>query len=82
MNLTETRPEIVGTADIRDVDSPLVADESTNKVRGIRLEKDLWDELLPAAAANGYDRAGLIRQFVRWYLRRPGAKLPQRPGGD
>ena len=70
----------VGTSDIRDVDSPPVADARENKVRGIRLEQDLWDELLPAAAANGHDRAGVIRQLVRWYLKRPGAKLPRRPG--
>lgn len=24
-------------------------------------------------------RAAVIRQFIRWYMRRPGAKLPERP---
>jgi hypothetical protein len=57
-----------------------MAEDTTNKVRGIRLEQNLWDKLEPAARANGLDRAGIIRQFVRWYLRIPGAKLPQRPG--
>lgn len=25
-------------------------------------------------------RAQLIRQFIHWYMRRPGATLPDRPG--
>ncbi|MGH3266025.1 MAG: hypothetical protein ACRDNS_28990 [Trebonia sp.] len=59
-----------------------VADETNWKItkhRSIRLEDDLWRDLEPAAKAVGYDRSGVIRQFVRWYLRIPGAKLPQRP---
>lgn len=71
------------TLDIQVVDFVDVADESQwkiTKVRSIRLEQDLWDELGPAANTAGYDRSGVIRQFVRWYLRRPGARLPQRPG--
>jgi hypothetical protein len=24
-------------------------------------------------------RAQVIREFIRWYMRRPGAKLPERP---
>lgn len=59
-----------------------MADESTWKKtphRSIRLEDELWTPLEPAAKASGYDRSGVIRQFVRWYLRVPGAKLPQRP---
>lgn len=47
--------------------------------RSIRLEQDLWDDLDVAAKTHGYDRSSLIRQFVRWYLRVPGAQLPPRP---
>lgn len=71
------------TLDVQEVQSPDVADPSTWKVtkhRSIRLEDDLWRDLEPAAKGAGYDRSGVIRQFVRWYLRVPGAKLPQRPG--
>lgn len=25
------------------------------------------------------DRAKALNQFIHWYLRRPGAKLPERP---
>lgn len=24
-------------------------------------------------------RAGVLREFMNWYMRRPGAKLPERP---
>jgi len=24
-------------------------------------------------------RGAVLREFIRWYMRRPGAKLPQRP---
>lgn len=73
------------TVDVQPVGFPTVADETEWKRtphRSIRLEKDLWDRLDGAAKANGYDRSGLIRQFVRWYLREPNARLPQRPGAD
>lgn len=70
------------TRDVQPVRCGGVADDSTWKItkhRSIRLEDGLWQELEPAARSAGFDRSGLIRQFVRWYLRVPGAKLPQRP---
>lgn len=72
------------TTAVHDVRCDLVADDSenTSKPRTIRLEQNLWDALGPAAMANGHDRSGLIRQFVRWYLTEPGAQLPQRPERD
>lgn len=57
-------------------------DWNITKHRSVRLEDDLWLPLKPAAGAMGYDRAGVIRQFVRWYLRVPGAELPTRPGAQ
>jgi hypothetical protein len=38
---------------------------------------DEWDEL--GDAAGKYKRTEVIRQLIRWYLRYPGAKLPERP---
>lgn len=64
---------------LQAVSCPDMAGDSENKPRTIRMEQDLWDKLGPAAMANGHDRSGLIKQFVRWYLRIPGAQLPQRP---
>ena len=27
----------------------------------------------------GTDRAKVVNQFIRWYLHRPGARIPKRP---
>ncbi|MFJ6215053.1 hypothetical protein ACIQGZ_17210 [Streptomyces sp. NPDC092296] len=40
---------------------------------------DEWYDFDTAAKTMGTERATLIREFIAWYLRRPGAKLPQRP---
>lgn len=45
----------------------------------VAIENELWAALKDAAESAGYDRPGVLRQFVRWYLRAPGARLPQRP---
>lgn len=47
---------------------------TTNRV--VRLGEE-WDDLGEAAGVR--KRAEVIRQLVRWYLRYPGAKLPERP---
>lgn len=78
-----THCTVVPTVAIQPVDSVVMADESLWKItksKSLRLEDDLWDELAPAAEQVGNTRTGVIRGFVRWYLRRPGAQLPQRPG--
>ncbi|WP_280333115.1 hypothetical protein [Nocardia wallacei] len=45
----------------------------------MRIEDDDWRDLGMATAGQGLDRAKVINALVRWYLRRPGAKLPPRP---
>lgn len=40
---------------------------------------DQWYEFDAAAKAQGTDRATVVREFIDWYLREPGAKLPDRP---
>ncbi|WP_328393833.1 hypothetical protein OHS70_04385 [Streptomyces sp. NBC_00390] len=40
---------------------------------------DEWYELDAAARSMGTERAALVREFIPWYPRRPGAKLPARP---
>jgi recombinational DNA repair protein (RecF pathway) len=47
--------------------------------RSVRIEDADWDDAEQATAEMGTDRAKVINQFIRWYLHRPGAKLPQRP---
>lgn len=38
-----------------------------------------WEDLEEATKGRGTDRSTVIRDFIRYYLRRPGAKLPKRP---
>lgn len=41
----------------------------------IRIDADLWTAF--GVAAN--DRTAVLREFIRWYVRDPGAKAPRRP---
>jgi hypothetical protein len=45
--------------------------------RPIRVEDSLWDELGEAVGLR--KRSALVRDLIRWWLRIPGAKLPERP---
>jgi hypothetical protein len=55
----------------------LVTSKGTDR-RTIRVEPDLWDEFGEATSGGEDSRSGVIREFMRWYLRKPDAKLPQR----
>jgi hypothetical protein len=50
--------------------------ESFRPHTSLRIEADLWARF---GAVAGRNRAALLREFIRWYLRIPGAKLPARP---
>jgi hypothetical protein len=45
----------------------------------MRIADDVWLPALAAARENGHTMTEVFTQFLRWYLRRPGAKLPERP---
>ncbi len=47
--------------------------------RPIRVDLDLWGRFGEAAGEQGLDRSSVLRDFIRWYVREPGAKLPARP---
>ncbi|MEW2568405.1 hypothetical protein [Streptomyces sp. NPDC047070] len=51
--------------------------------RKFRAPGDEWDPFLGATRAQHPEgrspRGAVLRQFIRWYMRRPGAKLPERP---
>jgi hypothetical protein len=58
-------------------------DTDYDKPRQMRIPDDEW---IPFEAATKKQhpegrspRAAVVRQFIRWYMRRPGAKLPERP---
>lgn len=40
---------------------------------------DTWYDFDAAAKAMGTERATVIRQLIDWYIREPGAELPERP---
>ncbi len=47
--------------------------------RQIRIPDDEWLPFDAATKEAGEPRAVVVRDLIRWYLRRPGAKLPERP---
>lgn len=47
--------------------------------RSVRIGDEDWRDLEATTKELGSDRGTVIKQFIRWYLRRPGAKLPERP---
>lgn len=55
-------------------------DQPKTQHRSVRIDDDDWADLETAAHDDGLDRAKVINSLIRWYLRRPGAKLPTRPG--
>jgi hypothetical protein len=56
-----------------------VPNQPRTQHRSVRIDDDDWDDAERATRRMGTDRAKIINQFLRWYLRRPGAKLPERP---
>jgi hypothetical protein len=42
----------------------------------IRIDPALWDRFAEVAEP---DRSTILREFIAWYVREPGAKLPRRP---
>jgi hypothetical protein len=56
-----------------------VPNQPRTQHRSVRIEDDDWSDADAAAKGAGTDRAKIINQFIRWYLRRPGAELPERP---
>jgi hypothetical protein len=51
--------------------------------RKFRAPDDEWEPFEDATRAQHptgrSPRGRVIREFIRWYMRRPGAKLPERP---
>lgn len=45
--------------------------------RPIRVADELWDEFGQKAGIR--ERARVVREFIAWYCRVPGARLPRRP---
>jgi hypothetical protein len=71
---SSARPGAYARDSLAAVVSKAKETHTTNRV--VRLG-DEWNELGEVAGMR--KRAEIIRQFVRWYLRYPGARLPERP---
>lgn len=61
-----------------------MADEPDDlEPRQFRALKSEWEPFEDAAkvihSTGRGPRARVLREFIRWYMRRPGAKLPERP---
>lgn len=41
----------------------------------IRIDEELWRRFGEEAG----DRTAVIREFIRWYVREPSARMPRRP---
>jgi hypothetical protein len=49
------------------------------QMHSFRLSEPTWNRFGEAVKAAGTTRTDVLRAFVRWYLRYPGAELPERP---
>lgn len=47
--------------------------------RSMRIPDDTWHPAMATARREGTSAGELCREFLDWYLRKPGAKLPKRP---
>jgi hypothetical protein len=47
-------------------------------VSRFRIDAELW-QAFGNAVPDDTDRSDVLRRYVSWYLRRPGASLPERP---
>lgn len=45
----------------------------------VRIDHERWERFETVANQADTDRSKLINDFVAWYTREPGAKLPKRP---
>lgn len=57
--------------------------EKTEPAKNLRIPKSEWgpfgDATKDVHPEGRSPRTQVIRQFMRWYMRRPGATLPKRP---
>jgi hypothetical protein len=56
-----------------------VPDQPKNRHRMVRFSRDDWHALGWLAGQLGRDRSVVLRDLARWWMRVPGAKLPERP---
>ena len=55
--------------------------KGTNR-KSFRIEGELWDEFGAATLHHKDGRSGVLRDFIRWFMEKPGASLPARRSTD
>jgi hypothetical protein len=48
-------------------------------MKSFRLSDGLWERFGLSAKTAGMTRPAVLKAFILWYLRYPGAELPERP---
>lgn len=57
-----------------------MANMHKHPVRGLRgIDEELWRDFESATRRADSDRSAELRRFMEWYVRRPNARLPERP---
>lgn len=51
-------------------------------VQRFRSEQEQWERFGDVTRAQDTDRSKVLRQLISWYLRDPGARLPDRPNRE
>jgi hypothetical protein len=75
--MTQATPE---TAERHDTLTGVTGKSGRGTARQtIRVDEALWESFGTAAGSLELDRSAVLRDFMRWYAREPGAKLPRRP---
>lgn len=62
--------------------APVPNPENFTPIRSIRIAAATWNVAKAKAREQGKSMSELIREFLDWWLRTPGAKLPTRPRVD
>jgi hypothetical protein len=62
--------------------APVPNPENFTPIRSIRISAAKWEVAKKKAAEQGKSMSDLFREFLDWWLRTPGAKLPTRPSPD
>lgn len=50
-----------------------------NPHRSVRVSDTDWADFDTATKQQDSDRGTVIKEFISWYLHRPGARMPRRP---
>lgn len=58
--------------------SPTMPNVPKTTPRQMRIDEETWLDFDAAAKLLGADKSTLVREYIWWALRRPGAKPPRR----